>query len=94
MLKDFWKIDVSQGESRFAQLLGIWLLICLIVFFIWHFEGANLNGTNSISANLSFSDNSSAELENANFKGANTAYRQLEIRKLIQSSRNVQFKLQ
>jgi hypothetical protein len=54
MFKDFWKIDPSQGESRFAQLLGIWLLICLIAFFTWHFEGASLNGTNLISANLSF----------------------------------------
>ena len=80
MFKDFWKIDPSQGESRFAQLLGIWLLICLIFFFILHSEGANLNGTNLISANLSFSDNSDAELENANFKGANIACRQLEIK--------------
>ena len=80
MFKDFWEIDPSQGESRFAQLLGIWLLICLIAFFTWHFEGASLNGTNLISANLSFSDNSDAELENANFKGANIAGRQLEIK--------------
>jgi len=56
MFEDFWEIDPSQGESRFAQLLGIWLLICLIAFLIWHFEGANLNGTNLISANLSFSE--------------------------------------
>ena len=61
MFKDFWKIDPSQGESRFAQLLGIWLLSCLIAFFIWHFEGANLNGTHLESANLSFSDSSNAE---------------------------------
>ena len=46
MLKDLWKIDQSHGESRFAQLLGIWLLICLIAFLIWHMEGANLSGTN------------------------------------------------
>jgi len=58
MFKNFWKIDPSQGESRFAQLLGIWLLICLIAFFTWHFEGTSLNGTNLISANLSFTDNS------------------------------------
>ena len=25
MFKEFWKIDPSQGESRFAQLLGILL---------------------------------------------------------------------
>ena len=64
MFKDFWKIDPSQGESRFAQLLGIWLLICLLAFFTWHFEGASPNGSNSISANLSFSDSSDGELEN------------------------------
>jgi uncharacterized protein YjbI with pentapeptide repeats len=68
MFKDFWKIDQSRGESRFAQLLGIWLMICLIAFLTWHFEGASLNGTNLISANLSFSGNSDAELENTNYK--------------------------
>ena len=68
MFKDFWKIDQSRGESRFAQLLGIWLLICLIAFSIWHLEGANLSGANFKNANLSFSDISDAELENANFE--------------------------
>ena len=71
MFKDFWEIEKSQGESRFAQLLGIWLLICLIAFLIWHLEGANLSGANFKNANLSFSDISDAELENANFEGAN-----------------------
>ena len=80
MFKEFWKIDKSQGESRFSQLLGVWLLICLITFLIWHFERANLNGTNLRSANLSFSDNSATELENADFKEANKAYRQLEVK--------------
>jgi len=36
MFKDFWDIEKSMGESRFSQLLGIWLLICLIAFFIWY----------------------------------------------------------
>ena len=58
MFKDFWKIDPSQGESRFAQLLGLLLLICIIFFLMLRFEGANLNGTHLKSANLSFSDNS------------------------------------
>ena len=71
MFKDLLKIDHSHGESRFAQLLGIWLLICLIAFLIWHMEGANLNGANFNNANLSFSDISDAELGNANFEGAN-----------------------
>jgi uncharacterized protein YjbI with pentapeptide repeats len=69
MFKDFWEIDKSQGESRFSQLLGIWLLICLIPFSILHLEGANLSGANLKSANLPFSDISDAELEKANFKG-------------------------
>ena len=68
MFKDFWKIDQSRGESRFAQLLGIWLLICLIAFLIWHLEGANLSGANFKNVNLSFSGNSDAELENTNYK--------------------------
>ena len=80
MFKDLWKVDPSQGESRFAQLLGILLLCCLITFLIWHFEGANLSRTNLISANLSFSDNSNAETENANFKKITIASRQLEIK--------------
>ena len=46
MFKDFWEIDKSQGESRFSQLLGIWLLICLIPFSILHLEGTNLSGAN------------------------------------------------
>jgi len=71
MFKDFWKIDQSQGESRFARLLGIWILICLIAFLIWYQEGANLNGANFKNANVSFSDISDAELEDANFEGAN-----------------------
>ena len=71
MFKDFWKIDQSQGESRFAQLLGIWFIICLIAFLVWRLEGANLNGANFNNANLSFSDISDAQLENANFEGAN-----------------------
>ena len=71
MFKDFWEIDKSLGESRFSQLLGIWLLICLIAFLIWHLEGANLSGANFKNANLSFSDISDAELENANFEGVN-----------------------
>jgi len=71
MFKDFWKIDQSQGESRFALLLGIWILICLIAFLIWHQEGANLNGANFKNAIVSFSDISDAELEDANFEGAN-----------------------
>ena len=78
MFKDLWKIDPSLGESRFAQLLGIWLLICLIAFLIWHFEGASLNVPNLISAKLSYSDNSDAELENAKFKVANIASSQFE----------------
>ena len=78
MFKDFWKIDPSLGESRFAQLLGIWLLSCLIAFLVWHFEGANHHGTNIVSASLSFSDKSGDELENTNVKGANTAFRQFE----------------
>ena len=67
MFKDFWKIDPSLGESRFAQLLGIWLLSCLIAFFIWHFEGVNPNEAKLISANQSYSNNASAEIEKANF---------------------------
>ena len=63
MFKEFWKIDPSQGESRFAQLLGILLLCCLITFLIWHFEGANLNEANLLSANQSYSDNFGAELK-------------------------------
>ena len=71
MFEDFWEIDKSQGESRFAQQLGILLLICLIAFLIWHLEGANLSGAIFKNANLSFSDISDAELENANFEAAN-----------------------
>ena len=71
MFKDFWEIDKSMKESRFSQLLGIWLLICLIAFLIWHQVGVNLSGGNFKNANLSFSDISDAELENANFEGAN-----------------------
>ena len=67
MFKDFWKIDPSQGESRFAQLLGILLLGCLITFLIWHFEGANINEANLISANQTYSNNASAELEKTSF---------------------------
>ena len=50
MFKDFWEIDRSQGESRFAQLLGIWLIICLIALLIWHMAGANLSGANFSNA--------------------------------------------
>ena len=67
MFKEFWKIDPSQGESRFAQLLGILLLCCLITFLIWHFEGANRNEANGITANQFYSKNASAELEKINF---------------------------
>jgi hypothetical protein len=96
MFKDFWKIDPSQGESRFAQLLGIWLLICLIAFLTWHFEGARLKETDLIGANLSISDNPDAEVEIADFKRTNISCRQSKIKnkKIIRSSCHVQSKLQ
>jgi uncharacterized protein YjbI with pentapeptide repeats len=71
MFKDFWEIDKSKGESRFAQLLGAWLLIGLIAFLIWHLEGDNPSGANLKNANLSFSDISDFKLENTNYEGAN-----------------------
>ena len=37
MFEDFWKIDPTQGESRYAQFLGIWILLCLIAFLILNF---------------------------------------------------------
>jgi len=83
MFKDFWKIDKSLGESRFAQQLGIWLLICLIAFLIWHLEGANLSAANFNNANHSFRDTSDAELEDANFEKAN-----LEKTKILDSNLN------
>ena len=80
MFSDLWKIDPSQGESRFAQLIGILLLICMIAFFIWQFESANHNKALLISANQSFSDNSDAELGSGNFKKAKVALRHIEIK--------------
>jgi hypothetical protein len=41
MFKEFWKIDESLGESRFAQLIGLVLLICVVAFMILKYLGGN-----------------------------------------------------
>jgi hypothetical protein len=33
-LKNFWKIDKSMGESRFAQVCGLILLVAVIIFML------------------------------------------------------------